>query len=466
MTKPGHACLPRSKLSSILEAERFGWATGIEDTFIADPWPATGRTLDEYELTGHYRRWRSDLALMAELGVGMARYGVPWYRVQPSARTWRWEWADRPLERMLELGIDPIVDLVHYGTPKWIEGGFLDATFPDRMAEYAARLAERYRGRIYWYTPFNEPRIAAWYAGRLGWWPPYRTGWRGFVAVLLQICRAVAKTDEALRAVDPDIVPVHVDATDLYIPDHPSVRAAAAHRQHIVFLALDLITGAVDAQHPLYAWLMEAGVSPHALEWFAEPRVKLDLLGINLYPMFTRKRVLRTERGAVRFRLESAGADLVARLARAYVQRYGAAVMITETAALGSVRRRIAWLEESVREVARLRARGVPVVGYTWWPMFSLVAWAYRQRSHEMARYLLRMGLWDLDPDANLTRRRTPVVDAYQAIIAGGAARVGAVRCADITTPGSALDFRMDSRIDARRQRSSRSMGRRSGMGR
>ena len=24
---------------------------GIEDTFIADPYPATGKTLDEYELT-------------------------------------------------------------------------------------------------------------------------------------------------------------------------------------------------------------------------------------------------------------------------------------------------------------------------------------------------------------------------------------------------------------------------------
>ena len=37
----------------------FLWATGIEDTFITDPWPATGRTLDEYELTQHYERRKS-----------------------------------------------------------------------------------------------------------------------------------------------------------------------------------------------------------------------------------------------------------------------------------------------------------------------------------------------------------------------------------------------------------------------
>ena len=55
------AALPtRSRLDEVLEPERFLWATGIEDTFITHPWPATGRTLDEYELTGHYRQWRRD----------------------------------------------------------------------------------------------------------------------------------------------------------------------------------------------------------------------------------------------------------------------------------------------------------------------------------------------------------------------------------------------------------------------
>ena len=39
----------------------FLWMTGIEDTFISTPHPKTGRTLDEYELTDHYRVWRDDL---------------------------------------------------------------------------------------------------------------------------------------------------------------------------------------------------------------------------------------------------------------------------------------------------------------------------------------------------------------------------------------------------------------------
>src|SRR4051812_6900427 len=76
--------LPRSQLQRVTEPSAFLWATGIEDTFITAPWPATARTLDEYELTGHYLKWREDLDLMAELGVRTARYGIPWHRVQPT----------------------------------------------------------------------------------------------------------------------------------------------------------------------------------------------------------------------------------------------------------------------------------------------------------------------------------------------------------------------------------------------
>ena len=35
----------------------------------------------------------------------------------------------------------------------------------------------------------------------------------------------------------------------------------------------------------------------------------------------------------------------------------------------------------------------MPVNGYTWWPMFALVAWAYRQGVKPHAAYLKQMGL-------------------------------------------------------------------------
>ena len=55
---------------------------GIEDTFIADPYPATGKTLDEYELTGHYDNFLKDFELVSSLGIKGLRWGIPWYKVE------------------------------------------------------------------------------------------------------------------------------------------------------------------------------------------------------------------------------------------------------------------------------------------------------------------------------------------------------------------------------------------------
>ncbi len=285
--------LRQSQIHRLTAPDSFLWATGIEDTFITAPWPKTGRTLDEYELTGHYEQWEGDLGLMQELGVSAARYGVPWHRVQPSRGTWEWDWVDQTFERLLALDIEPIVDLVHYGLPSWIEDAYLHPDFSRYMAEYAARLAERWRGRVYAYTPLNEPRITAWYCGRLGWWPPHRRGWTGFVAVMLGACRGIVDTVNALRAVDPDVLIAHVDATDLYLRDVPELAAESTQRQELVFLALDLVSGRIRPGHALWDWLLRFGADPAVLDWFQSHAIDLPLVGINLYPMFTLKKAQR-----------------------------------------------------------------------------------------------------------------------------------------------------------------------------
>jgi beta-glucosidase/6-phospho-beta-glucosidase/beta-galactosidase len=417
---------PRSALAETTAPDAFCWATGIEDTFIVDPWPATGRTLDEYALTRHYELWEEDLARAAGLGISAIRYGIPWHRVHPAPGRFDFAFADAALDRLLELGVTPIVDLVHYGTPRWLESAFLHPDFAAHMAEYAHALATRFRGRVRWYTPLNEPRIAAWYAGRIGWWPPYLRGWRGFVRVLLAICNGIAATARALRAADPEIVLAHVDATDLYETAEPPLEAEVARRQEIVFLALDLLAGRVVPDHPLHGWLVARGASPAVLESFAAQPVPLDVVGINLYPMFTWKRLSRAS-GQLRARMPYARATLLERLADLYFERYRRPIFVTETAALGSVRRRRAWLDDSVEAVRRLRARGVPVIGYTWWPMFALVAWGYRQGTRSLERHLLPMGLFELDPrpEAGLARVATPLVDAYRELATTGSRAVG-----------------------------------------
>jgi len=418
------AALPtRSLLQRLTEPDSFWWATGIEDTFITAPHPLTGRALDEYELTDHYCRWREDLALMAELGVPAARYGIPWHRLQPGPRQWEWRHAEQPLDHMIDIGIDPQVDLVHYGLPGWIEDAYLNPDYPKLVAEYAARLADRFRGRIHWYTPLNEPRVTAWYCGRLGWWPPYGRSWRGFVAVMVKLAQGIQATVAALRDVDPEIVAYHVDATDLYEADDPDLQVEAQRRRDIVFLALDLVAGRVGTAHPLHPWLRANGAQGAELDGLQEAATPAEVIGLNLYPLFTRKRLLRDAGGRLRTRMPYSEHLLVEDVATNYYRRFGAPMMVSEVATSGSVARRLAWLERSVDAVRELRSAGVPLVGYTWWPMFALISWAWRQGGRDVGQHILQMGLWDLD--GSLERIRTPLVDAYQALAAAGSGPVG-----------------------------------------
>jgi beta-glucosidase len=409
--------LPAPALPS---GNEFIWATGIEDTFIAEPHHLTGRTLDEYALTEHYGRWEEDLALIAELGVKAARYGIPWYRVCPRPGVYDWSWTDKVLERMVNTHhVEPIIDLVHYGTPLWLENSFDNPDYPQHVADYAYAFAQQYKDLCTWYTPLNEPRVNAWYAGRIGWWPPYGRSWKRFLNVMLQLCRGICLTQKAIEEVQPDAVFVHVDATDLYVPGSPdddALTAEAAKRQEIVFLALDMVMGRVDEGHPLYAWLLQNGFKEETRVWFEENAITPHVIGYNMYPMFSRKVVQRTGNGRVQVKITPCWSETLLELTRMYAVRYAPLpIMITETACNGGMPRRIKWIEDSVEAVRQAREEGIPLIGYTFWPLFSLVTWAYQAGQREPGEYLLDMGLWDLRPGPDgLERVHTPVVDAYK----------------------------------------------------
>jgi beta-glucosidase len=404
---------PRSRLATLANPEEFVWATGIEDTFVSEPHPLTGRSLDEYNLTEHYLRWNEDFALVCQLKVRAVRYGLPWYKISPREGEWDWTFADKTLNRLLEVGIDPIIDLVHYGTPSWMVSSFLNSDYPKHVAEYASKVAERYKGKIFWYTPLNEPRINAYYSGKLGLWPPHARGWKGFVGVLKQICKGIVLTCRGLTEVDPEIVRCHVDATDLYDPIDSESEEPANHRQQIVFLALDLITGRVDGPtHPLFYWLLSNGFSKSDLNWFLSDPVTLDVLGINLYPMFSLKKVRKVGAKTFTTMPSAVGVSLTERLSTMYWRRYRVPLMISETASNGSVAKRSRWLTESTEACHHLRRAGVELVGYTWWPMFSLVSWSYLASKRPVEKHIVSMGLWDLDP--NLDRRETPLSHQFR----------------------------------------------------
>jgi beta-glucosidase len=405
--------------------EDFMWATGIEDTFVADTRPGL-RALDEYELMGHYEHWREDLALTREVGVRAVRWGIPWYRVEPRPGVFDWSWTDQVLPYIVEeLGITPILDLMHYGTPGWLPRSFADEAYPRAVARYARAVAERYGSLVRLYTPLNEPLVNAEYAGRKGLWPPYQRGDGGFLTVMANLALGMVNTVEAIREVQPDALMVHVEATGLSRAQDDDLSSLALEEMLRRFLALDLITGRVTADHPLRPWLLRNGVSLATLRGLAGRPLELDYLGLNFYPQWsTRQLGLGRDGRVVDTATEQDGAGF-AELITMYHARYGAPVIITETSAKGGEGVRARWLAKSLADIKGLRARGVPVLGYTWFPLFTMVDWRYRTGKEPLEKYYIQLGMYRLGAGPGPRWRPTPLVEAFRRAVADPLASVG-----------------------------------------
>ncbi len=378
-------------------ADKFIWAAGIEDTFV--PQERRGhRSLDEYELMGHYENWREDLDLCSRLGLNALRWGVPWYRVETEPGRFDWNWTDKVVPYIVnEVKIVPIVDLMHYGCPFWLKSGFANKDYPQYVARFAAAFAERYAHLVKWYTPLNEPIITALMCGMRGLWPPYLRGEKGYIRIMIQVAKGIVETVKALRQVDPDSIMVHVEATGLTRTIRDDLLSLAREEIHRGYLCYDLITGRLEHNHLLFSWLLRNGAAPDDLRKLQENKIELDIIGMNFYPQWSTKQIYLDKRGRVAFRETEPEGDGFDELIRHYHDRYQVPMMITETSAVGSDEIRLKWLKSSVASIKKLREDGVPVVGYTWFPLFTMVDWRYRFSTGPVEDFYLELGLFRLN---------------------------------------------------------------------
>ena len=124
--------------------------------------------VDQYRASGHLERLDADLADVGGLGVKVWRYGMPWRLTEPEPGVYDWTLWDRALEACRRHGLDPVIDLCHFGLPDH-HGGFCDTTWVDDFARYVDAFLARYP-EPRWFTPVNEPGITAMFSSLLGMW--------------------------------------------------------------------------------------------------------------------------------------------------------------------------------------------------------------------------------------------------------------------------------------------------------
>ena len=371
---------------------------------------------DQLARCGHYSR-SGDLDAIAALGITTLRYPALWERIAPHgvARI-DWSECDRALQRLRELGVEPIIGLVHHGSgPAGTH--LLDPGFIDGFAAYAAAFAERYPW-IRQYTPINEPLTTARFAGLYGHWYPHRRDDRAFVAALLTQCRAIAAAMAAIRVHVPNAELVQTEDAGS-VRSTPAVAAQAAFENHRRWLSLDLVTGRVGAQHPLWKYLCEAGADERDLDWLREHPTPPAILGLNYYVTSDRFLDDRLDRwptsswgGNGRQQYADVDAVRVPRIGlRGHAsvlldawRRYGLPLAITE-AHLGCTREeQMRWLLDAWQGAHDAAAHGADVRAVTAWALLGSWNWDSLLRRIESTGY--EPGAFDVEDGA---RRQTAV---------------------------------------------------------
>ncbi|WP_435245668.1 GH1 family beta-glucosidase [Streptomyces sp. NRRL F-5630] len=157
-----------------------GRTPSIWDTFSHTPGKV--RNGDTGDIAAdHYHRYREDVALMKELGLGAYRFSLSWSRVQPMGRGPAVErgldFYRRLVDSLLEAGITPVATLYHWDLPQELEdaGGWPLRDTAERFADYAALVAGALGDRVPMWTTLNEPWCSAFLGYGSGVHAPGRT---------------------------------------------------------------------------------------------------------------------------------------------------------------------------------------------------------------------------------------------------------------------------------------------------
>ena len=379
----------------------FMFATGIENSI---PTIDGGRTrIDQMEKCGFYEHWRTDFALVEELGIRFLRYGPPLHRTYLGPERFDWEFADVTLGELKRCDIVPILDLCHFGVPDWI-GNFQNPEFPELFARYAGAFARRFPW-VQLYTPVNEMFICATFSGLYGWWNEQGTSDRTFVTALKHIVKANVLAMWAILEVRPDALFIQSESSEYFHADSPEAIKPAEVRNSQRFLSLDLNYGR-RVESEIYEYLMSNGMSGEEYHFFLDNKLKQHCIMGNDYYITNEHRV--ASNGLTWAAGEVFGYDGIT---RQYHDRYRLPVMHTETNLKEGPggEEAVDWLWKQWANVLRVRNDGVPTVGFTWYSLTDQMDWdtALREENGRVTP----VGLYDLD------RNIRPVGRAYKQLI-------------------------------------------------
>lgn len=389
-----------------------------------DPAPKVAPAEASGDACDHFRRYRDDIGLLADLGLNTYRFSVEWARIEPRAgefdQTALQHYGD-VVDSCLERGVEPIVTLQHFTLPAWVThaGSWTNPDMPGYFARYTRRVVERIGDRVRYFATINEPGNMI-TRGYLGTYPS-----PPFV-------RDLTAFDAAADGVNTS----HRRARDMIKQIAPGARVGMAHAlqewhanpggEQIMLWARELhedrfLTACHDDDF--------IGVQTYTRVQVNVPRIAAPLSAALLRSRFLTQSVLlpvlRQQAAAVSPAEQAVPADGIRRTQMGYpfapdavevtARRVNALfphkeLLITEHG-VGTENdtERIEYIDHGLRAVHRMLSEGLPISGYIHWSLLDNYEWWHGYRP--------KFGLIAVD---RTTQRRTPKASArwYGAVAA------------------------------------------------
>jgi beta-glucosidase/6-phospho-beta-glucosidase/beta-galactosidase len=376
----------------------FMFATGIECSYPTIDHGKTRR--DMLAECDHYNRYKEDLGLVKEMGLKVLRYGLPYYNIQTGPGKYDWEFADLAMKEIKRLGITPILDLMHFGVPDWLEN-FQNPDLVVHFADYCEEVAKRYPW-VRYYTPVNEIYVTARSSGKDGVWNEQLKSDKGFVTALKHCTAASIMGTQQIAKHRPDCVIVQSESAEFTHELRAERTPSVQMENKLRFASLDLLY-ARQPDGEVVNYLYDNGMTRKEYDWFmaGEPP-GYQVMGNDYYG---RNEKIILPNGEVCTSMDVLG---WASITHDYYQRYKKPVMHTETnvfeAELAST-----WLWKQWVNVLRLRKEGVPVLGFTWYSLIDQLDWDTGLA--EKNGTVNTCGLFDLD------RKPRAVAESYKMLL-------------------------------------------------
>lgn len=383
------------------EFPEFAWAVGEEGSDPIVLRQGRPHRHDQFAQSGHYDNLERDLAAIAAIGVRFVRYGMPWRLAEPEAGLYDWTRWDRALGACADAGLEPVVDLLHFGLPDH-HSGFVETDWIEGFARYVDAFLDRYP-QPRWFTPVNEPGITALLSARFGLWNDRLASEVDHARALANVALANLEALARIRA-DRDGWWISAEGFDVPIAVDDGMLETVALNRARAWLVWDLHLG----RDPLpeaepYLDAVDGRVLDRIRSLAVDDRL---VAGHDFYP---------TAVQAVGGPRPSWGVDELVELGAAELRRwhdrYQVPFWIGETSNLSlPVSQQVPWLERLAAALGELRDEGRPVRGLCWYSRGDQFDW--QTALTEPTGAVTEVGLYDVE------RRERPVTAVLRRLVA------------------------------------------------